>query len=48
MGTAKHSDSEEGPSIEMSEESKELDYKFFGDSSSSDSELESVEFDWMY
>ena len=48
MGTAKYSDSEEGPSIEMSEESKELDYIFLGDSSNSDSELESDEFDWMY
>eukprot|EP00794_Sanderia_malayensis_P014282 gene14282-15769_t len=45
--TAKYSDSEEEPGIEISAESKELDYIFFGDSSSSDSDLESDEFDWM-
>eukprot|EP00794_Sanderia_malayensis_P008508 gene8508-9421_t len=45
--TAKYSDSEEEPGIEISAESKELDYIFFGDSLSSDSDLESDEFDWI-
>ena len=44
--TAKYSNSEEEIGTEISTESKELDYIFLGDSSKSDSELESDEFDW--